>query len=185
MVEIGNKSDPNVFSLNLIETFTNRTASKVIIRVGGTSGDSGRYVPSQAAAVAIPASQSGANVPSGLTIGPSYFESFQTFGNNSVQWVYMVPLAELDLANSVEETKVAVQSIGIDNIYAIEIGNEPDLYVSQMKRSVNYGCQQYVVDWFNYVSALTGNITAIPSSSRFFEALTLSKGYVGQSPWTM
>lgn len=61
-----------------------------------------------------------------ITIGSSWFEGFNSFPG--VQWVYSLPLVYLNQANSIEATKMAVSMIGSKNLYALEMGNEPDLY---------------------------------------------------------
>ncbi|KAK3716781.1 hypothetical protein LTR37_006131 [Vermiconidia calcicola] len=92
----------NQFSLNLIDAIMSRTGGKPIVRLGGTSADYGRFIPSQQAA-ALP---------------PSEVYNYQD-----------LPMAHTNVSESVLWAKTAAAGIGIERIDAFEPGNEADLYM--------------------------------------------------------
>lgn len=49
--------------------------------------------------------------------------------------------------------KAAVETLG-DNLFAIQIGNEPDLYANHGIRTADWGIPQYVNEWTNWASTL-------------------------------
>lgn len=68
-----------------------------------------------------------------------------------------------------------MEATGLKNLDALEIGNEPDLYVGQGVRGMGYGERVYVEQWLEQVRDVLGNITGL--ERRSFQALTFSSGY--------
>lgn len=62
----------------------------------------------------------------GTTIGPSFFSLFKNLPG--AKYIFQVPLATNNLTGTVDWTKAGLNGIGVENIQAIQIGNEPDLY---------------------------------------------------------
>lgn len=60
------------------------------------------------------------------------------------------------METSVELAKLGVEAIGNDRLNALEIGNEPS---EAMFGSVD----AYVQKWQKYASAISGNISSLPS----------------------
>ena len=92
----------------------------------------------------------------------------------------MVPLAKANLANSVEESELAVKMIGLDSLYALEIGNEPNFYPGS-DRPASYDPAEYVAQWKEWADALEGNIS-LPAGPQF-QAIALASG--AAPPWTV
>lgn len=76
------------------------------------------------------------------------------------------------MTDSYYEAKYAVQNIGLDNLEALELGNEVDLYVKQGSRPTGYGPADYVAEFHNYSDWLVGALD-LPDGP-LFEVLTLS-----------
>lgn len=149
----GNLSHPNTFSRNLIEAIVNRTGTAMHIRVGGTSGDVATYVPTQNTSIVLPPGAKPGGIPSGMKLGPAWFEGFSSFPG--VQWTFMAHLA-LNTSgaedNAVAEVREALKYIGSD-LEALEVGNEIDLYPGKV-RPANYNVQNYIHEWTNYTSII-------------------------------
>ena len=93
------------------------------------SSDYGKFVPTQSQPALPIAYHDQYQQVGNTTIGPSFYSLFKNFPG--AKYIFQVPLATKDLASSIEWTKAGIESIGIDNILAIEIGNEPNLYNGQ------------------------------------------------------
>lgn len=77
--------------------------------------------------------------------------------------------------DAVQQAKAAIDAIGLDHLQSFEIGNEPDLYVSQGVKGSGYNLEDYVKQWLAYADQLNGNFTNIPK--RFYQALTFASGH--------
>ena len=113
-----------------------------------------------------------------ITLGPSFFESFGVLGNESnpgsVDWVWMAPLADYDIDNAVQQTIAMVDNAGVANVYAFEIGNEPDLYPN-VYRDMSYTCVDYAAQWYIIAEYIAGNVS-VPGGVPYLEALNLASG---------
>ena len=155
----GNLSSPNIFSRNLINNVAEKTGTTVHIRVGGTSGDTASYVPTQNTSIALPPGSIPGSIPRGITLGPAWFEGFASFPG--VQWTYMAHFAlngSDARANAVAATKEALKYIGSD-LEAIEVGNEIDIYPG-VDRPSNFSVREYISQWMNYTEAIDGEVLA-------------------------
>ncbi|KAL1865293.1 hypothetical protein VTK73DRAFT_5294 [Phialemonium thermophilum] len=152
----GNKSQPNVYSNNLLENIGDLIGTKPYIRVGGNTQDYALYNAS------LPFALNGTynlnkspDYPTTIFIGPSYFESYSTWnatkfshgfnlglgGNNSEGWQTLLDTAPL-----------ACKALSHDNFYLWEYGNEPDLYSTSAQgpvRPSNWNETTYVSQWLN------------------------------------
>ena len=93
-----------------------------------------------------------------FTLGEAYFKCFQAFRN--VRYTWQVPLSKGKLETSVRLAKLGVEAIGNGRLDALEIGNEPS---KAMFGSVD----AYVEKWQRYASAISGNISSLPSGPIF------------------
>ena len=116
-----------------------------------------------------PPGQEGRNVPINITLGPSWFESYQTL---PAKWILDVPFQHFSVDESVQFAQVGIQAITLANLQSIEIGNEPNFY--------NIGVQEYVDKFKEYAAAISGNITTLPST--IYQGLTIASG-ASLSPW--
>ncbi|KAF7192181.1 Beta-glucuronidase [Pseudocercospora fuligena] len=123
---IDENGKPNEFSKNLINAIFSRTGGPPILRVGGTSGDHGRYNASLKTAVSHPATEGGPRFKKPyLQVGPSYFKAYDSFPN--AKFVFMVPLEHSNIENSLAWAEKGLAVIG-SRLDALESGNEPDFY---------------------------------------------------------
>lgn len=116
----------NQFSLNLIDAIMSRTGGKPIIRLGGTSADYGRYIPSQVEPALPRAEVYTYQDIGGTSIGPAYWDLTHIVPD--AVWVIQLPMAHTNVSESVLWATTAAEHIGLDRIQAFEPGNEPDLY---------------------------------------------------------
>jgi hypothetical protein len=152
----GNNSSPNTFSNNLLNNLGLLQGTKPYIRVGGNTQDYALYNASlDIALVGIVNPARSPDYPTTIHIGPSYFESYNTWpgcryihgfnlglgGNNSEGWQTLV-----------EEVPVACKALENGKLLAWEYGNEPDLYSTSSQGPVrprSWNEATYVSQWLN------------------------------------
>ncbi|KAJ5557381.1 beta-glucuronidase [Penicillium frequentans] len=107
-----------------LENFKDLTGAWPPIRIGGTTQDRATYDASSSAAVTYTVAAAG-DAPDSLTFGPPFvalaadYDGDVTLGLNR----------RLDnISNTIAAAKLAVEEM--DNLYAIELGNEPTFYTS-------------------------------------------------------
>ena len=121
------------------------------------------------------------NVQWGIILGTDYFETFANFPNTN--FTFQVPLAQTQGSpslDSLEQTRLALDNITLQRLDSLEIGNEPNLYVSQGVRASGYDPAEYVEDVLDYEKCLKGNLT-LPSGP-LIQALTYANGV--SSTWS-
>ena len=156
----------NSFSENLVTSVQKRVGSQIIIRVGGTTGDTLVYNPDQSEAAVCLNGDCPVGSTASYSLGPSYFNGFKSFPKQ--QFSFQVPLSTpLNLTGSVEYAKNAYQAIGGNRVAAIAIGNEVDLHVGE------YTIQNYVSDAQKLEAGVR---TTTGAAGRIFEVLDLSGG---------
>jgi hypothetical protein len=111
-----------------------------------------------------------------VTFGPSYFKSFNNL--NNVRWILDLPLAYDNLSSTVTRAKSAVNTIGAGNIFALEIGNEPDYYPG-VDRAASYGPKQYVKEWSDFAEGVLNGL----GISKKFVSIGLARGPVPTTGW--
>lgn len=178
----------NNFTNNLIAAVLSRTGGTPIIRLGGTSPDYGKYIPSQQAA-ALPVSEQDNYQDIGHTsIGPSYWPLTKFFPN--AKYMIQVPLADANVSEAITWARTAVNSIGLNSIHSIQIGNEADLYRDDFvgERGIFLGPPAYqgtltnatyVGNFTKYVNAIRRALPSVPN--RFFTAFDVSAHVEDQS----
>ena len=120
----------NEFTMNLMDEITSRTGGYPIIRIGGTSGDFGLLLLNQTSPALPVATLFNTQAVGKTTIGPSYWQLTKMFPAGS-KYVIQLPLANTNVSEAILWATTSVEAIGWDNIHALEIGNEPDLYPNQ------------------------------------------------------
>lgn len=116
----------NLFSQNLMDSIYSRTGGKPIIRLGGTSGDYGKYEPGQKEPALPVSEQTSYQDIGGLTIGPSYWTLAHKFPR--AKFMIQIPLATTNISETVAWAKAAVEGTGLDQIQSFQLGNEPNAY---------------------------------------------------------
>ncbi|KAI1823269.1 glycoside hydrolase family 79 protein [Xylaria intraflava] len=181
-------SNVNAFSANLMDAIYSRTGGKPIIRLGGTSPDYGKYLPGQTE-LALPVSeQNNYQDIGGTTIGPSYWNLTKNFPN--AKYMIQVPLATTNVSEAVAWAQSAVKTVGIDNIFSIQPGNEANLYSDTYTgangiplRPPEYQGtltnETYVGNWTDYVAAVKDAVSGLPSG-RFFTAFDTAAQFSAQ-----
>jgi hypothetical protein len=158
---LGNNTHPNTYSDTLLENLGRLTGTKPYIRVGGNTQDYALYDAS------LPYALNGsfdparsADYPTTITIGPSYFESYNTWshvkfchgfnlglgGNRSSGWQTLLDTVPL-----------ACKALGGGKLYVWTYGNEPDLYSTSAQgpvRPSDWSESAFVSQWYNGTRAI-------------------------------
>lgn len=177
----------NQFSRNLIDSIYDRTGGTPIIRIGGTSPDYGRYLPGQQEPALPIAEQDNYQDIGNTTIGPGLWEITKRFPG--AKYMLQVPLATTNVSESVAWAKSAVETIGLDKIHSIQVGNEPDLYADDFhgardeylgppKFQGTLDNETYVGNYTKYAAAIRDEID-LPD--HFFTAFDVASHVENQS----
>jgi len=153
---LGNNSSPNTFSNNLLENIGNLIGTKPYIRVGGNTQDYALYNAS------LPYALNGTvdperspDYPTTIHIGPSYFESYNTWPNVKFSHGFNLGLGDnnsVGWQTLVDTVPLACKALGHDKLYLWEYGNEPDLFSTSSQGPVRPGSwneSTYVDQWLN------------------------------------
>ncbi|KAF2185105.1 glycoside hydrolase family 79 protein [Zopfia rhizophila CBS 207.26] len=148
----GNKSAPNTFSDNLLNNLKGIQGTKPEIRVGGNTQDYALFDPDlKVATNGTYIDSISKDYPRILYIGPSFFESYQTWPD--VKFVHGFNLAKNDTEAAESTTNsvpVACKALDGDNFLYWEMGNEPDLFKTSAQgimRPSSWSEQDYVKEW--------------------------------------
>ncbi|EMC91297.1 glycoside hydrolase family 79 protein [Baudoinia panamericana UAMH 10762] len=172
----GNLSSPNTFSNNLLNNLGDLTGTKPFIRVGGNTQDYAVFNSSIAVAeIGIVNPAISPDYPTTLTIGPAYFESYQTWPNTKFIHGFNLgrnsTFAREGLIASVPYACKALQG---GRLLHWELGNEPDLFKTSAQgivRPSNWTEQSYVNEWLNWTraikAAMTGPCPDLASSQNY------------------
>lgn len=151
----GNLSAPNTFSNNLLDNIAAYSA-KPYIRVGGNTEDFAVFDPSlEVAEVGIVNATISPDYPTTLTIGPAYFESYQTWPG--VKFIHGFNQGKNSTAERIallESVPYACEALRGRLAYW-EFGNEPDLFRPQgARRPADWKEPQYVAEWLKWTRAI-------------------------------
>ncbi|KAK7471206.1 hypothetical protein VKT23_002615 [Stygiomarasmius scandens] len=174
----------NEFSKNLLSTFTSKTGAPVHIRIGGTSMDNSKFDPTQTNQATKNTTDSSKNrLHTKITIGAPWIESFKHWDN--VLYTLQVPLARKNLSNAIEFARACIDAMPnhVQDLEAIEIGNEPNLY-PRIDRNDSYGPVNYAREWDRFAGAIVGNISRL-NGKEWFQAMTFSSEVDPNGPWTV
>ncbi|KAK4500543.1 hypothetical protein PRZ48_008732 [Zasmidium cellare] len=160
-------------SLTLIQNLVNRTNAPVIIRVGGTSGDSVKYNGSQLTGNIWPFKDNDVDgLLAPVTLGVNFTDALEKV--EGVRYIIQVPLANTTVENTVNFTKAMLEHIPPEKFEAIEIGNEPNLYDGQCLRSKDncrrkkpYTPEEYVGELQIYTTAIVEEVPNLPDGDIF------------------
>lgn len=152
-VILGNNSHPNKFSDNLLNNIGYLQGTKPYIRVGGNTQDYAIYNSSLMTAVVgtwNPARSP--DYPTTLVIGPSFFESYNTWPN--VKFSHGFNLGgnhDYRVHETLLQTvPLACKALGQGKLYTLEYGNEADVFATSAQgpvRPLRYNEPDYVEEW--------------------------------------
>lgn len=149
---LGNKSNPNALTLQLISNIEKVTGG-IAVRPGGATVDSSIYDPSLTGSEVLTLSSTGA--VHRTTWGPSFLESLNLLPASS-KIIMDINLLNNSYEIAFNQASAAVQALG-SKLDAIEIGNEPDIYTIQGEKdpsewtALTYA--QTFVDWSRNLTA--------------------------------
>ncbi|GMF67990.1 unnamed protein product [Aspergillus oryzae] len=130
------------------------------------SRDRATYDPNLSDPIYNPDPNSG--IPTHLKIGPSFFDLFANFPE--AKYVIDIPMYHDNLSNSILFAEAANKRIGASNIYAWEIGNEPDNYGNT---GADWNEKQFSEKWGNWSKAISKALNA-SLDSQTYQAVPLS-----------
>lgn len=192
-------STPNAFSNFLLHQIANRTGGAPLhIRVGGTSMDNTVYNPALTTkAVNVTGDLAACRLHADAEIGAPWLRSFKNLAPElAPHYTVQVPLARQNIDNGITFADACIEALASSDettpdgaslsarLDALEIGNEPDLYVSALRsgcrqekdRPDGWGPLKYASEWTGYAESLYGRVGGLKESGakNWFQALTLS-----------
>ncbi|TFY71580.1 hypothetical protein EVG20_g1417 [Dentipellis fragilis] len=143
----GNTSHPNTFIQQILRNLKDVTGTSPAIRVGGTSADTTFFSASLDVPIILPPDSFGVFQPDNVTYGPAYFDYFRTFADDTTLTIgiNLADNSSTHITNAGDEASAAISALG-KSLAAIEIGNEPDLYIPTLRPST-YNQSDYVDEW--------------------------------------
>ncbi|KAJ6452906.1 hypothetical protein DFH09DRAFT_1351464 [Mycena vulgaris] len=178
----GGIDQPNEFSGNLMSAISNRTGAPIHIRVGGTSMDNTIFNASSDKAITVTTPRHICRLSSNRTIGSPWLSGFKNY-NPGTRFTLEVPLARNHPVNRVSFVKACIDAIpgGTQQLDAIEIGNEPDLYpkfpqlpCAPPQRHSGYGPGDYSAEWKAAAKNLSEEVDALNDQNTWYQAMTFS-----------
>ncbi|KAL2128381.1 hypothetical protein VTI74DRAFT_9263 [Chaetomium olivicolor] len=152
----GNNSHPNTYSDTLLDNLGRIQGTKPYIRVGGNTQDYALYDAS------LPFALNGTidpkrspDYPTTITIGPSYFESYNAW--KDVKFCHGFNLGLGATISSgwqtlLDTVPLACKTLSDGKLYVWGYGNEPDLYSTSAQgpvRPPDWNEETYVAQWHN------------------------------------
>ncbi|KAF8142806.1 hypothetical protein K438DRAFT_2073502 [Mycena galopus ATCC 62051] len=186
--------NPNTFSNNLMSAISTRTGAPVHIRVGGTSMDNTIFDAANSNVLTTTGNRTACRLHTNATIGSPWLSAFKNF-NPGTLFTVEVPLARRNSVNRITFAEACIAAIPgqTQQLEAIEIGNEPDLYLSFPQapcgapdRAKGYGPDDYATEWKMAADNLSEHVGALNGSAEkaWYQAMTLSSG-VNQNLWNV
>ncbi|KAK3355663.1 hypothetical protein B0H65DRAFT_54548 [Neurospora tetraspora] len=152
----GNNSRPNTFSENLLDNLGNIIGTKPYIRIGGNTQDYALYNAS------LPYALNGTidpkrspDYPTTIFIGPSFFESYNTFKNSKFIHGFNLGLGGNRTSGwqtLLDTVPLACKALSGGKLFAWTYGNEPDLFSTSSQgpvRPPSWNEAEYVDQWLN------------------------------------
>ncbi len=123
-----------------------------VIRVGGNTSDFSSYDAAGAAK----------SLPKGTVVNDANFRELRTF-LDATGWklIWGINLGGDRLDNAVAEARAIVETMG-DRLLALEIGNEPDLFVQAGHRKEPYGYAEWLAEYRRYKTAIRAQLPRVP-----------------------
>lgn len=147
----------NIFFLQFLLNLQMRTGSGSILRVGGNSQDAS--FPAEGLSSIIKIIPNGGNTPgapintSGVLISPNLFYTMAEVSSIvNTQWIFGLNFADPTNQTSARGIAPELCSILGDTLWALQIGNEPDLYSKHNRRWANYTIYNYIGEWTQWVA---------------------------------
>lgn len=113
-----------------------------------------------------------------VTLGPLAFENLNNISSCiPINWIIGLNFNEsfvTDPENALMMAQAAQRSLGC-NLYAFEIGNEPDNFVALKQRSPGWNIPKYVNEWISYEHKLQQAVPAIADHG--LEAAVFGSGW--------
>ena len=125
--------------------------------------DNGVYEPNQTVHVALPSGEAPTQLPWDMKVGPSYFDSMKALPDN--KYILGLPLAKNPKNSTISFTQEGIKRIGMDNIYAFELGNEPDHYGDSgqtQTRPKGWTAAEYVAQWTHWTTDISNAVGLDP-----------------------
>ncbi|KZO93539.1 glycoside hydrolase family 79 protein [Calocera viscosa TUFC12733] len=165
----GNASAPNPLSLALVQHITDRAGEPPSFRPGGITVDSSVYDPS-VSGIELDESPVRPSLPSlpkvqtvlnprqtgGIyrtTYGPVFFQSLALLDNRT-QFVFDLNFGNDSLDIALSEAQAAFQAVPASQLWAFELGNEPDQYSSEQRDTSTWDAATYTTQWVNWTSSI-------------------------------
>ncbi|KAF2769923.1 hypothetical protein EJ03DRAFT_292377 [Teratosphaeria nubilosa] len=155
----GHQASPNTFSNNLLDNICHFAGTKPYIRVGGNTQDYAIFNSTlDVASVGIVNPAISSDYPTTLTIGPKYFDSYNTWpGTRFVHGFNLAKNSTSDRHALLESVPFACKALEGGKLLLWELGNEPDLYKTSAQgrvRPPNWKEADYVDEWVNLTRAI-------------------------------
>jgi len=125
------------------------------------------------------------------TFGPSYWKCFKAFP--SASFVFSVPLGINDTTTAAAFAKTGIDAVGLQNIEAIELGNEPDLWPGTNAMGVpllpplyqgHITNDSYVYTFGAFASAVSAALD-LPQNQPIFQAFDTSHHFDQSEAWVL
>ncbi|KXN91719.1 hypothetical protein AN958_12571 [Leucoagaricus sp. SymC.cos] len=123
---VGNTTEPNTLTKNLLENIKARTGVPAEIRIGGITADSTYWDPNLNLSLSNFIDDSGAL--QNTTIGPGFWDSVKLLPQGT-KVTMTLDLQDLDFKGAQAVARAAEEGLGSKQLVAFEIGNEPDHYL--------------------------------------------------------
>ena len=155
----GNISVPNTFSNNLLNNLGNLAGKNPYVRVGGNTQDYAVFNSSLGvASVGIIDPIKTPDYPTTLSIGPAYFESYETWpGTKFIHGFNLGRNSTVARKGLIDSVPYVCKALEGGKLAYWELGNEPDLYKTSSQghvRPANWTEQDYVNEWLHWTRAI-------------------------------
>ncbi|CEL61683.1 hypothetical protein RSOLAG1IB_04433 [Rhizoctonia solani AG-1 IB] len=150
----GNSSHPNKLSFQLIKHIADRTGVSPWIRPGGVTQDSSVFDAKFGEPIRDVSTSGGIYR---TTYGPDYFKSFSNFAP-STKFTVTLNLGNDTLGIAHDQVKAAYRYLKPDQIWALELGNEPGNYKANQRDLSTWGADAYVKQWQNWTDAIDATL---------------------------
>ncbi|KAK0203758.1 glycoside hydrolase family 79 protein [Desarmillaria ectypa] len=133
---VGNVSNPNSLTQNLLENLKSRTGVPAEIRIGGITADSTYWSSTLDVALFnfITDECDMCGTLHNTTVGPEFWKTMDLLPEGT-KIVFNLDLEDLDFEGALDMATVAVENTKSGQLIGMEIGNEPDHYLRFTPRS--------------------------------------------------
>ncbi|KAJ7650359.1 glycoside hydrolase family 79 protein [Roridomyces roridus] len=136
---VGNTTQPNTLTSNLLQNLNDRTGTPAQIRIGGITADSTYWNASQETALFNFIDASGTLF--NTTIGPGFWEAAKTLLPGGTSIIVNLDMHNFNYTGALSVAQSTLAGLGPEQLVAFEIGNEPDHY------SPLLSAKQYDATW--------------------------------------